>query len=86
MNDEALAELIGLSLDDELPETLKAAVDRLLAQNPDAADDAASLRAGVDALRALPSEKPDTWFVERALQGLLHDHDRAHHDDLVRAA
>jgi anti-sigma factor RsiW len=84
MTDEQLLELIGLSMDADLPEGLREAVDRALAANPALARDAATLRSTVDELRALPPEKPDEWFVERALQGLLREHDADRHDNIMR--
>jgi anti-sigma factor RsiW len=81
-----LAELIGLSIDEELPESLRAAVDHAIAKNPAIARDTATLRATVDRLKALPAEKPDAWFVERALQGLLREHDAERHDRLLKSA
>lgn len=86
MTDEQLAELIGLSIDEDLPEALRAAVDQAIADNPAAALDAAGLRAAVDRLKALPADKPDAWFVERALQGLLREHDAERHDRLLKSA
>ncbi len=84
MTDEEIAELVGLSIDQDLPETLRRAVDEALAKNPKLADDAVTLRATVEELKALPAEKPDAWFVERALQGLLREHDAERHDVVLR--
>ena len=86
MTKEEIAELIGLSIDEELPEMLRAAVERAIAEDPKAAWDADTLRSTVDRLKALPQEKPDTWFVERALQGLLREHDAERHDRLLKSA
>ncbi|MCW3058397.1 MAG: hypothetical protein ABIY70_25655 [Capsulimonas sp.] len=77
MNDEEIAELIGLSLDEQLPEALRRTVDQYLAQHPDAAQDTATLRETVAKLRAAHTERPDPWFVERALKGLLRDNNSA---------
>jgi anti-sigma factor RsiW len=86
MTNEELTELIGVSIDEDLPDTLRAAVERALADDPVLARDTAALRGTVLALKALPSEKPDTWFVERALQGLFREHDNARHDNILRMA
>ena len=86
MTDDELAELIGLSIDEDLPEALRAAVDRAIEADPTAAVDAATLRDTVDRLRAVTADKPDAWFVERALQGLLREHDTERHDRLLKSA
>ncbi len=67
-------ELIDLYVDDALPETLRATVESHLAAHPEAAVDAATLQATVSRLQSAPSDRPDTWFVERALDRLLREH------------
>ena len=74
MTEDELAELIDLSLDDTLPEALRGHVEAHLAANPDAARDAAALRLAVARLKAAPAERPDAWFMERALGRLLQEH------------
>jgi len=87
MTSDELAELIGLSIDEDLPESLRTAVERAVASDPKAAWDASTLRETVDRLRSLPGENADEWFVERSLQGLLRDHDREHeHDRWLKSA
>jgi len=86
MTKEEIAELIGLSIDEELPEVLRAAVDRAIASDPAAARDADTLRSTVERLKGLSPDKPDTWFVERALHGLLREHDAERHDRLLKSA
>lgn len=74
MNEDTMAELIGLSVGDELPQMLRAQVEEYLASHPEAARDAAMLRATVARLKAAPAERPDPWFVERLLDALLREH------------
>jgi anti-sigma factor RsiW len=77
MTQDELAELLDLYIDDALPEGLRAKVEAHLAAHPDAAHDAASLQATVLRLQSAPHERPDTWFVERALDRLLQEHSAA---------
>lgn len=86
MTDEQLAELIGLSIDEELPESLRAAVEHAIADDPALARDAETLRSTVERLRGVGLDRPDGWFVERALQGLLREHDAERHDRLLKSA
>jgi anti-sigma factor RsiW len=74
MTQDERAELLDLYIDDALPEGLRAKVEAYLAAHPDAAHDAASLQATVLRLQSAPHERPDTWFVERALDRLLQEH------------
>lgn len=67
-------ELLDLYVDGALPEALRASVDAHLAAHPEAAADAATLQATVSRLRTAPSDRPDAWFVERALSRLLREH------------
>ena len=70
-------ELIDLYVDDALPEALRASVEAYLTAHPEAAADAASLQAAVSRLKSAPSDRPDGWFVERALDRLLREHAEA---------
>ncbi len=74
MTPEEWTELLDLSLDGALPGAWQARVDTYLAAHPEAAQDAESLRRTLDILASAPAPRPDTWFVERALQGVLHEH------------
>ena len=67
-------ELIDLYVDDALPETLRTTVETYLAGHPEAAADAAALQAAVSRLKTAPSDRPDAWFAERALNRLLREH------------
>ena len=67
-------ELTDLYVDDALPETLRATVETFLAAYPEAAAEAAALQATVRRLKAAPSDRPDAWFTERALDRLLREH------------
>ena len=67
-------ELIDLYVDDALPEVLRAAVEAHLAAYPKAAAEAAALQATVSRLKSAPSDRPDAWFAERALDRLLREH------------
>ncbi len=70
-------ELIDLYVDDALPESLQAKVDDYLAAHPQAAAEAAALRSAMQRLQAAPRDRPDAWFVERALDRLLQEHSGA---------
>jgi anti-sigma factor RsiW len=70
-------ELIDLYADNALPEALRATVEAHLAAHREAAADAATLQAAISRLKAAPSDRPDTWFVERALDRLLREHAEA---------
>ncbi len=74
MTEEEQDELIDLYVDDALPESLRARVEEYLDGHPAEAAAAAALRATVARLQAVPPERPDEWFVERALDRLLRDH------------
>lgn len=67
-------ELLDLSLDGALPEAWQARVDAYVCAHPEAARDAESLRRTLETLASAPMARPDAWFVERALQGVLHEH------------
>jgi anti-sigma factor RsiW len=67
-------ELIDLYVDDALPETLRASVETYFTAHPEAAADAASLQAAARRLKSTPTDRPDGWFVERALDRLLREH------------
>jgi anti-sigma factor RsiW len=77
MNDDEIDELIGMAIDNELPDALKKRAEALIAADPALAADAASLRATVQLLRSVPLERPDPWFVDRALRGLLRENEKA---------
>ena len=77
MTQDELAELLDLYIDDTLPESLRSTVEAHLAANSEAARDAASLQATVLRLQSAPRERPDAWFVERALDRLLQEHSAA---------
>lgn len=85
MTPAQMTELIDLWTDEELPDGLRAAVEAHLADHPDAARDAASLRATVARLRSLPTERPDAWFVERTLDSLLRESAAARSDETLTA-
>jgi anti-sigma factor RsiW len=72
MHDDELAELLGLYIDDALPEALRAAVERRAAADPAVAAELASLGKTRDSVRSDSGPRPaDPWFVERTLGGLL---------------
>lgn len=73
MTEDERDELIDLSVDDALPEALKARVEA----DPEALREAAALRAVARRLQAAPADRPDDWFVERALNALLREHAQA---------
>jgi len=77
MTDTERDELLDLYLDDALPEALRASVEAHFVAHPEAAAEAATLHATVSRLRAMPSERPDAWFAERALDRLLREHTAA---------
>ena len=70
-------ELIDLYVDDALPEALRATVDTYLAAHSEAAAEAQTLQAAIRRLKTAPSDRPDTWFTERALDRLLREHAQA---------
>lgn len=84
MTDDELHELLDLYVADQLPDALQARVEAHLAAHPDAARDADTLRRTLDRLRSAPAERPDTWFVERALGGLLREHASAESVPLIQ--
>ena len=77
MTEDERDELIDLYVDDALPESLRARVEEHLSGHPEEAAAAAILRAAVGRLQAAPTERPDEWFVERALDRLLREHSEA---------
>jgi anti-sigma factor RsiW len=77
MTEDERDEMIDLYVDDALPESLRARVEEYLDGNPDAAAAVVSLRATVARLQATPTNRPDAWFVERALDRLLREHGEA---------
>ena len=83
MTDAERDELLDLYIDDALPEALQAGVEAHLAAHPEAAADAASLQAAVSRLKAMPAERPDTWFAERTLDRLLREHAAAQESPLA---
>ena len=74
MTEDERDELIDLYIDDALPASLRARVAGYLEGHPEEANAADALRATVARLRAAPAERPDGWFVERALGRLLREH------------
>ena len=74
MTDAERDELIDLYSDNALPEALRACVETYLAAHPEADADESTLQWVVSRLHAAPSERPDGWFVERALDRLLSEH------------
>lgn len=77
MTEDERDELIDLYVDNALPEALRARVEDYLAAHPDAAATAAALRATIARLHSASAERPDAWFVERALDRLLREHSEA---------
>ncbi len=77
MTEDERDELIDLYIDDALPESLRARVEGHLERHPEEAAGVAALRAAVTRLQSAPAERPDGWFVERALDRLLHEHAEA---------
>lgn len=84
LSPEEWAELLDLSLDGALPEAWQARVDAYLAAHPAAAQDAESLRRTLNSLANAPAPRPDAWFVERALQGVLREHRAETNTDFVQ--
>ena len=76
-------ELLDLYVDDGLPDALRAGVETYLAAHPEAAAEAAALQSVVIRLQAMPSERPDEWFAERALNRLLREHAAAQESPLA---
>lgn len=74
MTPDELTELVDLYVADDLPDALRGYVEARLAASPEAARDAATLRAAVDQLRSASAERPDSWFTERLLDTLLREH------------
>ena len=74
MTQDERDELIDLYVDDALPEALRASVEAHLASYPEAAADAAALQTTMRRLKTAPSDRPDAWFTERALDRLLREH------------
>ena len=77
MTEDERDEWIDLYVDDALPEALRARVEAYLDEHPDAAAHVAALRETAARLQAAPSDRPDAWFVERALDRLLREHSEA---------
>jgi hypothetical protein len=77
MDQEQKDELIGLAVDGELPPGLARLLAGEAATDPSIVRDVATVRDTVRRLRKLPPERPDPWYVERALVGLLREHDTA---------
>lgn len=84
MTPEEWAELLDLFLDGALPEAWQARVDTHLTGHPEAAADAESLRGTLSLLAAAPIPRPEGWFVERALQGVLQEHRTETASDFVK--
>ena len=84
MTSEEWTELLDLSLDGALPSSWQARVDAYLAAHPDVAQDAESLRETWNMLVSAPAPRLDAWFVERALQGVLHEHRTETSADFVK--
>ena len=74
MTEAERADLIDLYIAGELPEALRDRVEMDIAAHPDAAGEVAALQATARRLQSLTHEKPDAWFVERALDRLLREH------------
>lgn len=74
MTDAERLELFDLFIDDTLPEALQASVNSYLAVNLEAAAEVHALQETVARLKAMPVERPDTWFTERTLDRLLREH------------
>ena len=77
MTEDERDELIDLYVDDALPESLRARVEEYLSRHPAEAAAVAALRRTVACLQAVPTERPDEWFVERVLDRLLREHSEA---------
>lgn len=77
MTEDERDELIDLYIDNALPEALRARVEDHLEGHPEEAAAVAALRATVARLQSASAERPDGWFVERALDRLLHEHAEA---------
>ncbi len=78
-------ELIDLYADDALPEALRESVEAYLAAHPKAAADTMTLSVAIRCLQAAPSDRPDAWFVERALDRLLREHAEAQESTAAEA-
>jgi len=83
MTDAEYSDLIDLAIDGELPEALRRFTETYLAEHPEAAREAAALRETSRRLQGLTLEKPDDWFVERALDRLLREHAAAQETDIT---
>lgn len=77
MDQDELQELIGLWAEGTLPESLRVRAETEMAKSAEATGDATSLRDTLGKLHSVPGERPDDWFVERALTRLLREHDDA---------
>ena len=77
MTEDERNELIDLYIDGALPESLRARVEEHLRGHPEEAAAVAALRKTVARLQSVPGERPDEWFVERALDRLLREHSEA---------
>lgn len=84
MTDSEHDELIDLYIDDALPEALRIRVEAYFSGHPEAAAEAAGLKAAVYRLQAAPKDRPGTWFTERTLDRLLREHEAAQEIDSAR--
>ena len=74
MTESERTDLIELYVDGELPDALRANVEAHLAAHPEASANTATLISTKRRLQAMPTDRPDTWFVERTLDRLLQEH------------
>jgi anti-sigma factor RsiW len=77
MTEDQKMELLDLYVDDMLPTGLRVWVEDYLQSQPEAAQDVQSLRKAIARLQAAPTERPDSWFVERLLDRLLRENAEA---------
>lgn len=77
MTEDEWQDLTDLYLDDALPSALRVLVEARMTGDPEIAHEVNSLRATHAKLQGAPSNRPDQWFVEHALDRLLRDHNDA---------
>ena len=73
MTPDQIAEMLDLYIDDVLPAALRVLIETHLTAHPEAVGEVLSLRETLTRLKDTPGERPDSWFVERTLDGLLRE-------------